>query len=179
MFQESMSFSLDCGILVKGKSYLCHMHWNIWCKTLDSIFGPRAKLCAFEAGSFSNLKYPLSAIFFLRSISDRPVLLQHSEALQPYYHSNIGLLSILNSRRKAKFLIQSETFCKIFHLPFILTHEQCSVSCGQGIKRRKVACDAVGSKEGCDSSAVPISWSRCNKGPCPKIFAIPYKIKVS
>ncbi|CAH3023459.1 unnamed protein product [Porites evermanni] len=50
---------------------------------------------------------------------------------------------------------------------------ECSVSCGQGIKRRKVACDAVGSKEGCDSSAVPISWSYCNKGPCPKILAIP------
>lgn len=44
----------------------------------------RAELCAFEAGSFSNLKYPLWALFFLCSISARPVLLQHSEALQPY-----------------------------------------------------------------------------------------------
>ena len=96
------------------------------------------------------------------------------------HRSNIGLLSILNSRRKAKFLIQFETFCKIFQLSVIFTYEQCSVSCGQGIKRRKVACDAVGStKEGCDSSAVSISWSYCNIGLCPKISTIPSKIKVS
>ena len=139
----------------------------------------RARLCALEAGSFSNLKYPPSGLFLVWSISARPMLLQHSEALHPKYDSNIGLLSILNSRRKAKFLIKSETFCKIYHLSFILTYEQCSVSCGQGIKRRKVACDAVGSEKECDSSAVPISWSYCNKGSCSKIFAIPSKIKVS
>lgn len=44
----------------------------------------RAELCAFEAGSFSNLKYPLSALFFLCSVSARQVLLQHPEAFQPY-----------------------------------------------------------------------------------------------
>jgi len=147
------------------------------CKTVESIFSGRT-LCFRSRISLISQISSLGS-FFLCSISARPMLLQHSEAFQPYYHSSVGLVSILNSRRKAKFLIKSETFCKIFHLSFILTHEQCSVSCGQGIKRRKVACEAVGSKEGCDSSAVPISWSYCNKGPCPKIFAIPSKIKVS
>lgn len=139
----------------------------------------RAELCALEAGSFSNLRYPPSAFFFSWLDQCAPSVAAALRSRQPYYLSNIGLLSILISRRKAKFFIQSETFCTIFHLSFILTYEQCSVSCGQGIKRRKVACDAVGSKGGCDSSAVPISWSYCNKGPCPKIFVIRSKIKVS
>jgi len=50
---------------------------------------------------------------------------------------------------------------------------KCSVSCGQGIKKRKVTCGVGDRKQECDSKAVPMSWTYCNKGPCPKITSAP------
>lgn len=66
--------------------------------------------------------------------------------------------------------------CVKKHCPLAWTvghWSKCSVSCGQGIKKRKVACGAGDSNEECDSKAVPISWSYCNKGKCPKITVPP------
>lgn len=55
---------------------------------------------------------------------------------------------------------------------------KCSVSCGQGIKKRRVACAAADPREKCDSKAVPISWAYCNDRPCPKITLPPRTMAV-
>lgn len=50
---------------------------------------------------------------------------------------------------------------------------ECSVSCGQGMKKRKVTCEVSNSNEKCDTEAVPMSWTYCNDGPCSKTTSPP------
>lgn len=50
---------------------------------------------------------------------------------------------------------------------------KCSVSCGQGIKKRNVTCGVADPTEKCDSRAVPISWAYCSEGICPVITLPP------
>ncbi|XP_015763336.1 PREDICTED: A disintegrin and metalloproteinase with thrombospondin motifs 7-like isoform X1 [Acropora digitifera] len=50
---------------------------------------------------------------------------------------------------------------------------KCSVSCGQGIKKRKVTCATSVSNENCDPQAIPVSWIYCNIGLCPKTTVRP------
>lgn len=50
---------------------------------------------------------------------------------------------------------------------------KCSVSCGQGIRKRNVTCEVADPTEKCDSRAVPISWAYCSEGICPVITLPP------
>ena len=47
------------------------------------------------------------------------------------------------------------------------------MSCGQGIKKRKVTCATSVSNENCDPQAIPMSWIYCNIGVCPKTTVRP------
>lgn len=47
------------------------------------------------------------------------------------------------------------------------------MSCGQGIKKRKVTCTTSVSNENCDPQAIPMSWIYCNRGICPKTTVSP------
>ena len=64
-------------------------------------------------------------------------------------------------------------YIKSLNKTVLLIQCQCSVSCGQGIKKRNVTCDAADPTEKCDSRAVPISWAYCSEGVCPVITLPP------
>ena len=52
------------------------------------------------------------------------------------------------------------------------------MSCGQGIKQRKVTCAISDSNEKCDAKAIPMSWTYCNTGICPKTTVSPTKTTI-
>ena len=64
-------------------------------------------------------------------------------------------------------------YTKSLNKTVLLIQCQCSVSCGQGIKKRNVTCGVADPTEKCDSRAVPISWAYCNEGICPVITLPP------
>lgn len=64
-------------------------------------------------------------------------------------------------------------YIKSLNKTVLLIQCQCSVSCGQGIKKRNVTCGVADPTEKCDSRAVPISWAYCNEGICPVITLPP------
>lgn len=64
-------------------------------------------------------------------------------------------------------------YIKSLNKTVLLIQCQCSVSCGQGIKKRNVTCGVADPTEKCDSRAVPISWAYCSEGICPVITLPP------
>ena len=64
-------------------------------------------------------------------------------------------------------------YIKSLNKTVLLIQCQCSVSCGQGIKKRNVTCGVADLTEKCDSRAVPISWAYCSEGICPVITVPP------
>ena len=85
------------------------------------------------------------------------------ESFAPYdFKSFVMMLSVLWT-----------AYIKSLNKTVLLIQCQCSVSCGQGIKKRNVTCGVADPTEKCDSRAVPISWAYCSEGICPVITLPP------